>query len=1062
MSHPPPGPPFPPGSKPQPVPLQHPHAPHPHPHPHQSFPPFPQLLHLRDISPPSRSRSILSTDTGGADDDLVAMSPEEEDGDDLAAAGESKDKKERKPHATRRRVVQSCSECRRRKIKCDKKFPCGPCILRSDQARCHEVGTAEKHVVPSSSYATTTELATLAHRVDALEAALTKSGALVPGDLETFLTQVRARVDALATPADAATSSPLPPPLSRSGPAAPAMRGPTDDDVSDTEGAALTLEHLAFGRSRVDGSHSLPHFGGRKVSSVSKPAPGGSYHLSRGMGESPTSIGGSPSNGTHAHSGQVGTPLSKPSMSSRYPLDQGLNLDERAARIGALADAMLPQDVFDIQTRQTHIIQSALTRALPSREHGELLVRAYMERVDWLHRLFHAPTFLRQCQDLWATPRERVVVDIAMPFVALYFTVCTLGLHFMDSDEVTKHFTPDEAQHLPDLWYSACRSAQWSNDFIGTHTIESLQGIILMSVLMNNRDRADAAWALLGAAIKMAQGLGLSRLGSEQQAVDGRDVPMWKGRWESVVQREVGRRIWWNLVFLDWALAPSYNFACCIQPDQIKTALPANVEDEDLVDGQPLRPQPVHVRTRMSFQLAKLKFAEISQRQIWQANNNNHPPYSFVLSVDRELRKAMLELPAFFQPDATRAAPTPTDPQALVEHYEKITLSLAIHSRMLRLHRPWLSRGYEDERFAYSKEQCIRAARASLRMMSDQTGVARFLEKWWIPLFYVTVSGMVVIIDLLKTPKKEMKSKPTDEKISEVRNALDQMRQIAETSIPARAAVKVMDGLLAEVEERRRPGTLGKRKVSEDDDDHNLQRAVKKLIHQAQLETASPGPGAGPGSAPSATSLASFTSPSSDPAANQPTPPAQPEPTPERPVFGAYPMPMPHLDALPALPPLAGGPAGAGFSGDPTVAPAQPANAWNFVLPTYDAPPFFDQAATAPLDPAIESMLASYFPQTPGHSGADQLGSAAAPQVPDDFLSRVFSFSWDTNTQQQQQQQQQQQGQLGQHAQHALAPPLLMAGAADPALGGMAPPPNGVGGDRDAFPFWEAGHGWMA
>lgn len=57
----------------------------------------------------------------------------------------------------------------------------------------------------------------------------------------------------------------------------------------------------------------------------------------------------------------------------------------------------------------------------------------------------------------------------------------------------------------------------------------------------------------------------------------------------------------------------------------------------------------------------------------------------------------MLELPAFFQPESN-PAPVSQDPKKLVEHYEKITLSLAIHSRMLRLHRPWLSRGYEDER----------------------------------------------------------------------------------------------------------------------------------------------------------------------------------------------------------------------------------------------------------------------------------------------------------------------------------------------------------------------------
>jgi hypothetical protein len=54
------------------------------------------------------------------------------------AASSAKDKDKEK----RKRQVQSCSECRRRKIKCDKKFPCGPCVLRNDQSICREV---EKH-----------------------------------------------------------------------------------------------------------------------------------------------------------------------------------------------------------------------------------------------------------------------------------------------------------------------------------------------------------------------------------------------------------------------------------------------------------------------------------------------------------------------------------------------------------------------------------------------------------------------------------------------------------------------------------------------------------------------------------------------------------------------------------------------------------------------------------------------------------------------------------------------------------------------------------------------------
>lgn len=62
----------------------------------------------------------------------------------------------------------------------------------------------------------------------------------------------------------------------------------------------------------------------------------------------------------------------------------------------------------------------------------------------------------------------------------------------------------------------------------------------------------------------------------------------------------------------------------------------------------------------------------------------------------------MMELPAFYQPDPSArdtAPPTSSSgPKALVQHYEKVMLNLAIHSRMLRLHRPWLSKGYEDER----------------------------------------------------------------------------------------------------------------------------------------------------------------------------------------------------------------------------------------------------------------------------------------------------------------------------------------------------------------------------
>lgn len=209
----------------------------------------------------------------------------------------------------------------------------------------------------SSNYATTQDLANVAHRVDALEAALVKSGAILPSDLENFLLQARAKI----------TSAPV----SDAGPARVPKREHVEDDdddiVSDTEGAALTLEHLAFGRSRVDGSHSLPVLSGRKPSSVSKPVPGQGYHLA--------------STGTMAGEGG-----SHPHLGSPQDAKLPRTMEERQARLVALSEALAPMDVFEMCCKRTDIVLSAVTRALPSRERGELLVNAFLVRVDWLHR----------------------------------------------------------------------------------------------------------------------------------------------------------------------------------------------------------------------------------------------------------------------------------------------------------------------------------------------------------------------------------------------------------------------------------------------------------------------------------------------------------------------------------------------------------------------------------------------------------------------------------------------------------------------------------------------------
>ncbi|KAI0249005.1 hypothetical protein BJV78DRAFT_734582 [Lactifluus subvellereus] len=75
-----------------------------------------------------------------------------------------------RPKQKRRRQALSCTECKRRKIKCDRAHPCTPCIRRGDQNKC------QWHVIePVDKYVSRAEYDELKTRVDCLEAMLSRA-----------------------------------------------------------------------------------------------------------------------------------------------------------------------------------------------------------------------------------------------------------------------------------------------------------------------------------------------------------------------------------------------------------------------------------------------------------------------------------------------------------------------------------------------------------------------------------------------------------------------------------------------------------------------------------------------------------------------------------------------------------------------------------------------------------------------------------------------------------------------------------------------------------------------
>ncbi|KAI0780520.1 hypothetical protein BD413DRAFT_618715 [Trametes elegans] len=89
----------------------------------------------------------------------LGVRPAPDDSDPETSQGRQKQK--------RRRQALSCTECKRRKIKCDRANPCGPCVRRGEQAKCqwHVIEPMEKYVTRSEFDELKARLLDLEHTV---------------------------------------------------------------------------------------------------------------------------------------------------------------------------------------------------------------------------------------------------------------------------------------------------------------------------------------------------------------------------------------------------------------------------------------------------------------------------------------------------------------------------------------------------------------------------------------------------------------------------------------------------------------------------------------------------------------------------------------------------------------------------------------------------------------------------------------------------------------------------------------------------------------------------------
>lgn len=158
-----------------------------------------------------------------------------------------------------------------------------------------------------------------------------------------------------------------------------------------------------------------------------------------------------------------------------------------------------------------------------------------------------------------------------------------------------------------------------------------------------------------------------------------------------------------------------------VHPLQMRVNMPRNLNDEDLMQGNPPVEKPISEPTTMSFSIQKIKLAHICRGVVDLMPLSNVDlttiDYMQVIALDNQFEAYFNEMPVFLK----------TDPKSCLrsEHIthqypyikaQRYGLGMISHVRRCKLHQPFLTLRRSDGRYSLSREMSLKSARTVIHL----------------------------------------------------------------------------------------------------------------------------------------------------------------------------------------------------------------------------------------------------------------------------------------------------------------------------------------------------------
>ncbi|KAL2835034.1 hypothetical protein BDW59DRAFT_155858 [Aspergillus cavernicola] len=585
----------------------------------------------------------------------------------------------------RRRRTIACSQCRSRKLKCDREYPtCGRCLKSKAPTKCsyedgflwQQPNTVDLSTFPGQASAATTQM----HQVDRPVAHLTPDSGIS-----------RSSVAARPQLTNSTETCPVGEKRDRFlETVLGASKAAVNQEFMNSSELLHRPRHLSANLdSRADSvqDDEPPVSPSQQLDLLPRIMMGGKETKTRynGSGIFANLIAEFPDLKSFAEEIR----LSSPHLSA-------LRLDLMRVSKGLWKFKLLDEPLLNPDNR-------SLIALLPLREVVDELVLLFLTHIESTHRILHIPSFLSGLDEFWTNKSNPDLVAPAFLVQLLLVLACAWNLADQSALELQNGaalqcFTAIEWVLYAEKWIE--------NAHIKRPDITVLRLHILLGIAHNIHGmKRSKAWLSTSTLVKQAMLAGYHRDPSLYSKI-------------SPFNKEMRRRIWTTIVELDLRVSLERGMPPSIQESDYDTAPPLNVNDADLhesIEGLPTE-RPSDEFTDCSFQAALTQSLPLRLR----ACKLMHSPriscrYEEILRLDWEMNRHLSKIPNWRVSEWNARV---SDKMTLA----KSTIENTIGISLLSIHTPFAIEASREPLFAPS-------ARTRLELVTMMLSTQRQLRE---------------------------------------------------------------------------------------------------------------------------------------------------------------------------------------------------------------------------------------------------------------------------------------------------------------------------------------------